>query len=250
MNPEDFELESRLRSLSIDERGMSTTSSENERQLAELIANCVADVEEDQQLNNKTSSNNEVSDNKEDELPTSLIVTNLPKALFAEQHLKTELEALFRTFDESATFHYLRSFRRARVDFSSNAIASKARLHLHHTPFGDSVMNCFFGQPPLMNKNTQQFLQIPPPVRQFLISPPASPPVDWAPALETEPVINFDLLSALASLGPGDKHELLPASDNKPGIVIHVCADMETGATSSIKQARAVIAQTPCPKRN
>lgn len=89
------------------------------------------------------------------------------------------------------------------MDFSSNAIASKARLHLHHTPFGDSVMNCFFGQPPLINKNTQQFLQIPPPVRQFLISPPASPPVDWAPALETEPVINFDLLSALASLGPG-----------------------------------------------
>lgn len=139
MNPEDFELESRLRSLSIDERGMSTTSSENERQLAELIANCVADVEEDQQLNNKTSSNNEVSDNKEDELPTSLIVTNLPKALFAEQHLKvchillpsclthnnsyssivqTELEALFRTFDESATFHYLRSFRRARYSIN------------------------------------------------------------------------------------------------------------------------------------
>ena len=116
---------------------------------------------------------------------------------------QTELEALFRTFDDSATFHYLRSFRRARVDFSSNSIATKARVHLHHTPFGDSVMNCFFGQPPLINKNSQQFLQIPPPVRQFLISPPASPPVGWAPAPETEPVVNFDLLSALASLGPG-----------------------------------------------
>ena len=116
---------------------------------------------------------------------------------------QTELEALFRTFDDSATFHYLRSFRRARVDFSSNSIATKARVHLHHTPFGDSVMNCFFGQPPLINKNSQQFLQIPPPVRQFLIPPPASPPVGWAPAPETEPVVNFDLLSALASLGPG-----------------------------------------------
>ena len=87
MNSEDFELETRLSALSIDQdRGMST-SSENERQLAELIANCVADVEEDQ--NNKSSSSNETTENnKEDELPTSLIVTNLPKALFAEQHLK------------------------------------------------------------------------------------------------------------------------------------------------------------------
>lgn len=66
-------------------------------------------------------------------------------------------------------------------------------------------MNCFFGQAPFVNKNSHQFLQIPPPVRQFLISPPASPPVDWAPGPETEPVVNFDLLSAIASLGPGEK---------------------------------------------
>lgn len=85
MNPENFDLETRLSALSIDQdKGMSTTS-ENERQLAELIQNCVADIEEDE--NNK-SSTNETNDNKEDELPTSLIVTNLPKALFAEQHLK------------------------------------------------------------------------------------------------------------------------------------------------------------------
>lgn len=70
-------------------------------------------------------------------------------------------------------------------------------------------MNCFFGQAPLINKNSHQFLQIPPPVRQFLISPPASPPVDWAPGPETEPVVNFDLLSAIASLGPGKRRSHL-----------------------------------------
>lgn len=68
-------------------------------------------------------------------------------------------------------------------------------------------MNCFYGQLPFRrtdgNKSDRQYLQIPPPVRQFLISPPASPPVDWAPGPETQPVVNFDLLSALASLGPG-----------------------------------------------
>nr|CAG4649755.1 EOG090X0FJX [Scapholeberis mucronata]SVE93937.1 EOG090X0FJX [Scapholeberis mucronata] len=239
MNPDDFELEVKLRSLSINQ-DIGSANNERDHELAELIANCVADVEpRDGSL--EENKNDEV---KENEQPTSLIVTNLPQELFFQQDMKTELEALFRTFDESATFHYLRSFRRARVDFSSSSIAAKARVHLHHTPFGSSVMNCFFGQAPLINKNSQQFLQIPPPVRQFLISPPASPPVDWAPGPETEPVVNFDLLSAIASLGPGDKHELLPATETQPGIVVHICDDMDNGPK------QRVITQTPCPKRN
>nr|CAH0107334.1 unnamed protein product [Daphnia galeata]SVE76703.1 EOG090X0FJX [Daphnia longispina] len=244
MNRDEFELEKKLRSLSVSEDSGSTNN-EREHELAELIANCVADVEprDNQEEEKKDLSSGE---NKESELlATSLIVTNLPNELFFQQELKTELEALFRTFDETATFHYLRSFRRARVDFASNSIATKARVHLHHTPFGDSIMNCFFGQPPLINKNSQQFLQIPPPVRQFLISPPASPPVGWAPAPESGPVVNFDLLSAIASLGPGDKHELHPPTDNQPGIVVHVCADMD-----GIGPKQHVITQTPCPKRN
>lgn len=176
-----------------------------------------------------------------------------------------EFEALFRTFEETATFHYLKSFRRARVDFGSNETASRARVHLHQTPIGDSMMNCFFGQPPVINKNTQQFLQIPPPVRQFLISPPASPPVDWASGRESEPVVNYDLLSAIASLGPGkfqtlrnevklncarlfpsgDKHELLPATGENPGIVVHICAEDE-----GLSRKGVIISNTPCPKRN
>nr|CAG4642112.1 EOG090X0FJX [Eurycercus lamellatus] len=245
MNPGDFELETRLRSLSV-ERDENSESRDN--QFAELIAHC-ADVEP-RGTENEDAVNVE---SKENDLPTSLIVTNLPQSLFTNQQMKTEFEGLFKTFDPSAAFHYLRSFRRARVDFGSHAMAAKARAHLHHTPFGDnidgSIMNCFYGQPPLRLSKTadRQFLQIPPPVRQFLISPPASPPVDWAPGPETQPVVNFDLLSAIASLGPGDKHELLPAEDNKPGIVVHICADVDG---SRVNRQHMNIAQTPCPKRN
>lgn len=65
----------------------------------------------------------------------------------------------------------------------------------------------------------------PSPVRQFLISPPASPPVGWEPREEGEPLINYDLITALTKLTPGCTHELHPPSEAQPGIVVHVCGD-------------------------
>ena len=47
------------------------------------------------------------------------------------------------------------------------------------------------------------YLHVPPVERQFLISPPASPPVGWEQPKEDKPVVDYDLLSAMASLSPG-----------------------------------------------
>lgn len=66
-----------------------------------------------------------------------------------------------------------------------------------------------------------KFLQPPAPYKQFLISPPASPPAGWQPHEEGEPIVNHDLLAALANLMPGESHELHPPSTDQPGIVIH-----------------------------
>ena len=150
------------------------------------------------------------------------------------------------------------------MDLSSAEVTAKARVHLHQTPFGETIINCYFGHPPL--GPTHQFLQLPPPVRQFLISPPASPPVGWEPAAESGPVVNFDLLAAIATLGPGtlfthflynhnlltrpqpnqvgEPHELLPPTESQPGIVVHICEDGQA------KQPKASIVQTSCPERN
>jgi len=51
------------------------------------------------------------------------------------------------------------------------------------------------------------FLHVPPVTRQFLISPPASPPVGWEQPREDRPVVDYDLIAAMAQLLPGNFHK-------------------------------------------
>ena len=53
---------------------------------------------------------------------------------------------MFREYEPNATFHYLRSFRRVRVDFEAHLAASRAKLELDGTPLGDNVIHCYFLQ--------------------------------------------------------------------------------------------------------
>lgn len=65
-----------------------------------------------------------------------------------------------------------------------------------------STPMCFV-QPVTPIDAADQHLQPPALTKQFLISPPASPPVGWEPRDENEPLVNYDLLAAIANLTPG-----------------------------------------------
>ena len=95
---------------------------------------------------------------------------------------------------------------------------------------------------PVSNKN----LQPPLPTKQFLISPPCSPPAGWAQAEECEPIVNQDLLAALANLTPGEVHELHAAAESQPSIVVHTARLQEEGEASN--QASKIL-PTKCPER-
>lgn len=166
--------------------------------------------------------------NEFDDLPKSVIVTNIPSEVFGDEKLKKELEDLFRTFSDNITFQWLRSFKRLRVNYDSPVVAANARVRLHQFPFHNSSINCYFAQPvtPISLKN----LRPPAPVKQFLISPPASPPVGWEPREEGEPLLNPDLLAAIASLGPGESHELHAPTPTQPAIVVHTALTTDTNA--------------------
>ncbi|XP_058810182.1 protein sarah [Phymastichus coffea] len=179
----------------------------------------------------------------DEDLPMSVIVTNVDPCVFKSDDLKGDIEKLFKQFGQDATFQYFKSFRRMRVNYSSPSAAAQARIQLHQYHFGDTDINCYFAQPVTPIDAEDRHLQLPAPHKQFLISPPASPPLGWEPSQENEPLVNHDLLAALSNLTPGESHELHPGGTNYPGIVVHVCENV----TNGIKGAGR-IPQTRCPE--
>lgn len=184
---------------------------------------------------------------EDNDLPRAIIVTSVDLMVFDNEGIKANFEQMFREFESGCMFHYLRSFRRVRVDFESHLNAANAKLNLDGTPVGDNTIHCYFIQL-LSPSEDGGYLHVPPVTRQFLISPPASPPVGWEQPHEDRPVVDYDLLAAMAQLLPGEDHELHPAkqvtmlgkSISTPSIVVHICegGDLPNPGLRSIRGTR------------
>ncbi|XP_011306018.1 protein sarah [Fopius arisanus] len=204
-----------------------------------------------QQLNLDLSDDKSTSDKSvrtldelvhDEDLPMSVIVTNVDPRVFKCDELKADIEHLFKQFGDEATFQYFKSFRRMRVNYNSPGAAAHARIQLHQTRHGETDINCYFAQPVTPIDIEDQHLQPPALTKQFLISPPASPPIGWQPREEGEPLVNQDLLAAIANLSPGGSHELHAGGSGQPGIVVHVCE------TTNSPQRHPPIQHTRCPE--
>ncbi|CAL8290946.1 unnamed protein product [Lota lota] len=156
------------------------------------------------------------------DLPDALIACKVAADLFDDGGVKARFEGQFRSFDPEVQFQYFRSFRRVRISFQDALAAAEARLRLHKTDFNGREMRLYFAQSVHIGSPR---LEPPKPDKQFLISPPASPPVGWEQSHDAIPVINYDLLCAISKLGPGDKYELQTATPTTPSVVVHVCED-------------------------
>ncbi|XP_066277548.1 calcipressin-2-like [Branchiostoma lanceolatum] len=180
----------------------------------------------------------------QEELPTALHVVNVPDELFGDLAVRNAFEGLFMAYSDRASFSYLKSFRRARVYFPTSDDAARARVELHLKEFMEKELKVYFVQMEAPSRDRDPHLRPPTPEKQFLISPPASPPVDWEPITEQHHV-NYDLLSALAQLSPGEPHELIPAEGDKPSIVIHVCEDTPEQRAMGLEKPRIVQTRRP-----
>ncbi|XP_028837414.1 calcipressin-1 isoform X2 [Denticeps clupeoides] len=180
-----------------------------------------------------------------------LVASPVDQEVFCRPEVRAKFEALFRAFDASASFQFFKSFRRVRINFAEALAAAEARLKLHKSDFNGKEMRLYFAQSVHIGSPS---LQPPKPDKQFLISPPASPPVGWEQAADAEPVVNYDLLCAVSKLGPGEHYELHTGTTTTPSVIVHVCEnepDSSEGEaeaeTEEGKRARPKIVQTRRP---
>jgi len=181
----------------------------------------------------------------------SLIVTNVDLVVFTDALAKAEFESRFLVFDPDISFYYIRTFRRVRIDFSCRSLASAAKGSMDAAVVGGNTIHVYWLRICAPSSAGDVFLAPPPLEKQFLISPPCSPPVGWEQPREGGPVVDYDLLAAVAQLGPGDNHELQPSKSvticgqelTAPSIVVQVCegggvGDGRRGQVGKIVQTR------------
>ncbi|KAJ7063653.1 Calcipressin [Mycena amicta] len=173
----------------------------------------------------------------------TLAITALPKDFF-EPTLLAVLRAHFATYGNINRWVPLPSFSRIIVIYSNNDDAETAKTHcdpivLAKTNDRSSITLRVYRADPnpllppgdIVDVPAANYLQPPKVEKNFLISPPGSPPVGWEPVKEEPPnatPLADDLIAALRKLQMHDREKsaglelLIDPKDGDAGVGIYV----------------------------
>ncbi|KAF9913918.1 carbohydrate-binding module 1 protein [Lobosporangium transversale] len=138
-------------------------------------------------------------------LPTNtLMVTNLEAPHF-EKETMLKLKAKVEEFGEVYYFAPIKSFYRVFVVYHSTFDAQRAKALLHNTTFEGTTIRVYFGQHTEISADpASRYLHPPELEKNWLISPPGSPPIGWTQIREDPPNavhLADDLVKALLDMG-------------------------------------------------
>ncbi|KAI0255301.1 Calcipressin [Lactifluus subvellereus] len=175
----------------------------------------------------------------------TLVLTQLPIPFF---HPRV-MDALRNHFASHGSIHAwapLRTFARVIVVYESEDSADEAKaycdgLQIDATPETPAfVLRVFRADPTQKTPPGGAHLRPPPIEKNFLISPPGSPPIGWEQVVEEPPnaaPLAEDLITALrklqlvASAGPGGREMILDPEDGAGiGVYVEDCDMWEEGA--------------------
>jgi len=139
-----------------------------------------------------------------------LILTDLPNSVLSSTSLLNDLKQRFAELGQLGLWAVLTSFKRIMVVYRQEEAAQRAKMTLDHTQFHGKGIRVYWGtRQPLGDGNDgmmagyRNLLKVPELEKNWLISPPGSPPVGWEPRREDPPntdTIAADLVKALEAL--------------------------------------------------
>ncbi|KAH6564227.1 hypothetical protein BASA50_007361 [Batrachochytrium salamandrivorans] len=124
----------------------------------------------------------------------TLVFTNLSSDAF-DAHGRALRQLLADNYGQLRKLVILKSFGRMMAIFAETSAAVKAKEVLHKTEFLGMELRIYYGQHTDLSQLNpdgtmlQQLLQVPVSDRNFLLSPPGSPPVGWEQPMETTPAL-------------------------------------------------------------
>uniref|UniRef100_A0A0K0E1E6 Calcipressin-2 n=1 Tax=Strongyloides stercoralis TaxID=6248 RepID=A0A0K0E1E6_STRER len=190
----------------------------------------------------------------DEDLPTAIIITEVPLEVFDDETEKQHFTNLFEEFQPDIHFDFLRSFQRLRIIFSSPEHATAALMLVKHHNYKGKQLKAFFARNIRLQAKTCQdsfgHLQLPTNDKLYLISPPASPPCFWEQTREMAPVIcDIELMSRLAAISMEDDYSVHEGGIECPTIIVSPCKESNADEEVFGYSSKIPIPHTPMPPK-